>query len=214
MAMESDSVGVLLPKVVLPYLRQWAESSHFEVLSRLLVDDQFLSLIARYGDRLIPQPKPATGTNHANGKVWANGNGERQHQPAAGEPEFRGSQNAEERQSDLAQLYERVTALEGLLSDQQAELAAQQAMLQTVRARIRPLALALGCCPECVVGLELCPKCFGKSEVGYYEPDPESLRTLVLGPLAARGVTLSAGVELEPRLRRRARNGSTREKGE
>lgn len=212
--MEADSVGVLLPKIALPYLRRWAENSGFAVLSQLLVDDQFLSLIARYGERLIPEPKPGTDKQHRNGKARNNENGARRPQHAASEPVFRDLQNAEGQQPSLAQLYERVSALEGLLRDQQAELAAQQTMLQTVRVKIRPLALALGCCPECVVGLELCPRCFGKSEVGYFEPDPELLHAVVLDPLAARGVSLSVGGEFEARSRRRARNGSTRKKGE
>jgi hypothetical protein len=201
--MEPDSVGALIPKIVLPYLRQWADHSGFEVLSKLLVDDQFLSLLARYGDQFIPQPKPENVRRHMNGKAGTDGNGTWRSQRAAGDPPFQSSHDPHPQQADLGQLHARVSAMEG-------QLRAQQAMMQTLRAKIRPLASALGCCPECVVGIAQCPTCSGKSEVGYFDPDRELLRALVLDPLEARGVSLSVGGESARRPRRRAQDGSTK----
>ena len=199
--MESDSIGVLLPKVVLPYLRQWADHSGFEILSKLLVDEQLLSLIQRYADQFIPQPKPEMNGTYANGAAGRSGNGVT---GANGAPHpyrrlpLRGLR-ARAEQSDLSELHARVDAMEG-------QLVAQQAMLEVLRAKIRPLAQALGCCPECVVGLEQCPRCFGRSAVGHFEPDRELLRALVLEPLAERGVPLSMGGEPPAGSRRRAHN--------
>jgi hypothetical protein len=201
--MESDSIGVLLPKVVLPYLRQWADHSGFEALSKLLVDEQFLSLIQRYADQFIPQAKANGNGAYVNGSAGRNGNGdngtdgERHAYRAAPPPR---SPRAPE-QPDLSELHARVDAMEG-------QLLAQQAMLEVLRAKIRPLAQALGCCPECVVGLEQCPRCFGRSAVGRFEPDRELLRALVLEPLAARGVPLSMRGESATRSRRRAQGNS------
>ena len=189
MVMESDSVGVLLPKVALPYLRQWAENSGFEVLSKLLMDDQFLSLIARYGEQLVPPPKPHPKSDRTRGNANGQQNRNAAWQTACGsEPgdaEHSESAAQETEAADIAQLYQRVNAME-------QQLLAQQAILETLRTRARPLALALGCCPECVVGLMQCPRCFGQSRVGRFDPDVELLRTLVLEPLAARGILCSA----------------------
>jgi hypothetical protein len=186
--MEPDSTGVLLPKVVFPYLRQWADHSGFEVLSKLLDDEQLLSLIQRYADQLIPEPRPGNSTS-VNGAAGRNGNratganGARHpsYRPASPPRSLRAPE-----QSDLSQLHARVDAMEG-------QLLAQQAVLDVLRAKIRPLARALGCCPECMVGLEHCPRCLGRSVVGHFEPDRELLRALVLEPLATRGVPVSVG---------------------
>jgi hypothetical protein len=67
---------------------------------------------------------------------------------------------------------------------------AQETVLSILRNRMRPLALALGCCPECLVGVEGCPKCWGQSRVAYYPPDVSLLEAQVVNPLAARGVPL------------------------
>ncbi len=195
--MESDSIGVLLPKVVLPYLRQWADHAGFEVLSKLVVDEQFLSLIQRYADQLIPKPKTEVNSSYGSAGRATGAHGA--HHPYRAASPLKPRRAPE--QSDLSDLHARVDAMEG-------QLLAQQAMLEVLRTKIRPLAQALGCCPECVVGLEQCPKCLGRSAVGHFEPDRELLRALVFEPLAARGVSLSMGGEAPARSRRRARNDS------
>ena len=70
---------------------------------------------------------------------------------------------------------------------------AQETVLSILRNRMRPLALALGCCPECLVGVDGCPKCWGQSRVAYYPPDVSLLEAQVVNPLAARGVPLQLG---------------------
>ena len=87
-------------------------------------------------------------------------------------------------------------------------LAAQDALLDVLRSKIRPLALALGCCPECVVGVEHCPKCDGQSRVGLFEPDRKLLRALVVNPLIERGIPLSASETQRMRSSPRSQNDS------
>jgi len=145
------------------------------LLSRLLVDDQFRALIEKYGDEIVTRmaqaaPPPGNG----NGK----GNGTRLASQAAA----RGSEG-DAGAGDFASLRDRVLAME-------AQQEAQQALFEVLRTRIRPLALALGCCPECLVGVEGCPKCWGQSKVAHYKPDYTLLATKVVNPLAARGVPL------------------------
>ena len=212
MAIEAESIEVLFPKIVLPYLRQWAESSRSEIFSQLLVDEQFLSLLARYGSQFIPKPGKKADEPFAYKRSRANGNGAHPPKTFDAEPVFQKAADVNEKELDSNQFYERLCALEGLLKEQSAEIDAQQAMLQTVRTRIRPLATALGCCPECVVGLETCPWCFGKSKVGLFEPNPELLKDLVLDPLAVRGTSIALQSKSEARPRRR-RSPTTTKKG-
>jgi hypothetical protein len=204
--MEPDSTGVLLPKVVFPYLRQWADHSGFEILSKLLDDEQLLSLVQRYADQLIPEPRPGNSTP-VNGAAGRNGN-RATAANGARHPSYRPASSPRSprapEQSDSSELHARVDAMEG-------QLLAQQAVLEMLRAKIRPLAQALGCCPECVVGLEHCPRCFGRSAVGHFEPDRELLRALVLEPLATCGVPLSMGGESPARSRGHARNSKARQ---
>jgi hypothetical protein len=160
-----------------PYAQQWAERAGFTLLSRLLVDDQFRDLIEKYSDELVTLMAKAGSTTLANGNGHGRGNGKVGPQ--------RGWRNDEVEQNgpDLATLQDRVLAME-------AAQQAQEALFEALRAKIRPLALALGCCPECVVGVDVCPKCWGRSGVGHYQPDYALLEAQVIGPLAARGVPL------------------------
>jgi hypothetical protein len=172
--METESLGRALPRILFPYVQQWADRSGYTLLSRLLVDEQFQQLIEKYGDEMINQmasPKPGNGNGRGNGKRAAP-----RAEPSASETDA----NAD----DLASLQDRVLALE-------AQQEAQQALFDALRTKIRPLALALGCCPECLVGIVGCPKCGGCSRVGHYPPDYTLLEEQVVNPLAARGVPLS-----------------------
>jgi hypothetical protein len=63
-------------------------------------------------------------------------------------------------------------------------------VLSILRNRARPLALALGCCPECLVGLDGCPKCWGQSRIAYFPPDVSLLEAQIVNPLSVRGVPL------------------------
>ena len=198
--METESLGRALPRILFPYAQQWAERSGFTLLSRLLVDEQFQQLIERYGDEMINQMASVTrgnGSGRGNGKKSA-----QRAEPRATETEA----NA----NDLTSLQDRVLALE----EQQK---AQQALFEALRTKIRPLALALGCCPECVVGIDGCPKCGGRSRVGLYPPDYMLLEAQVVNPLAARGVPLSLNKKKvsgtgrrsrqQPQLERRGNHG-------
>lgn len=171
--METDPLGKVLPRILLPYIQQWAERSGMTLLSRLLVDEQFRGLLERYGDELVTrvaQAAPPIG----NGNGRANG----------GKPTGRAQPNPADGDAvDLTSLQDRVLAME-------AHQETQQALFELLRTKIRPLALALGCCPECVVGVEGCSKCWGRSRVGLYPPDYTELEAQIVRPLAARGVPL------------------------
>jgi len=176
--MQTESLGKLLPRILFPYAQQWAERSGLTLLSRLLVDDQFRELIEKYGDELVTR---MAQTNHVPG----NGNGRRiGNKPAS--PVGRRASDPDANASDLTNLQDRVLAME-------AQQEAHQALFELLRSKIRPLALALGCCPECLVGVEACPKCRGQSKVAYYPPDYTLLETQVVSPLATRGVPLVLG---------------------
>ena len=173
--MQTDSLGKVLPRILLPYVQQWAEHSGYTLLSRLLVDEQFQGLIEKYGDEM------ATSMAQAN-YTPTNENGRRNREkpaPHAEGPVSETDANA----NDLTNLQDRVLAME-------AQQEVQQALFETLRIKIRPLALALGCCPECLVGVEGCPKCWGQSRVAHYPPDYTLLEAQVVSPLAARGVPL------------------------
>lgn len=190
--METQSVGKILPRVLLPYAQQWAERSGMTLLSRILEDEQFGALVEKYGEEIaIRATTPATpfgvGNHEWNGKqpvprratvVEGNGNGRY-----------------------LENLQDRISALE-------AEHQLQLAMFEQLRAKIRPLAQALGCCPECFVGVMGCRTCGGRSTVGTYAPDHDLLMDRVVNPLVARGVPLSFDQVKAP-VRARHTNQST-----
>lgn len=171
--MQAEPLGKVLPRILLPYIQQWAERSGMTLLSRLLVDEQFRGVLERYGDELVTRmaqaaPPVADGNGRANGS----------------KPTPRSESTPGDGASvDLMSLQDRVLAME-------AQQETQQALFELVRNRIRPLALALGCCSDCVVGVEGCPKCRGRSSVGLYPPDYTALETQIVRPLAARGVPL------------------------
>src|SRR5205814_7880378 len=126
----------------------------------------------------------ATGNGATTGNGHGQGNGSRPHPNG---------------DAGLANLNARVSAME-------EQLQAQQALFEILRTKSRPLALALGCCPECLVGVEGCPKCLGRSGVGLFPPDQALLRALIVNPLAARGVPLTLVETQEPRLNHQSEN--------
>ena len=174
METESESLGKVLPRLLLPYVQQWAERSGFTLLSRFLVDEQFQRLVEKYADQVVT---PAAGGTPANGNGWRSEQGSA---PRAESHVIETDADAD----DLASLHDRVLALE-------AQQEVQQALFEALRIKIRPLALALGCCPACLVGVEGCPNCGGRSKVGHYPPDYTLLEAQIVTPLAARGVPLS-----------------------
>lgn len=189
--MHTESWGKALPRILFPYVQQWAERSGLTLLSRLLVDDKFCELIEKYSDELVtPLLQPGTTPGNGNGR----GNGYRPTSQA--EPHVRNvGTNGDA--GDLTNLHSRVLAME-------AQQAAQQALFEVLRSKIRPLALALGCCPECLVGVDGCPKCWGRSQVAHYPPDYGLLRAEVVDPLAAHGVPLSLSEAQESRTGRQS----------
>jgi hypothetical protein len=172
--MENESLGKVLPRTLLPYVQQWAERSGYTLLSRLLVDEQFQGLVEKYADEavtLMSSGPPRNGNGRGSGKRSA----------SSAEPRV---SETDANADDLGSLQDRMLALE-------AQQEAQQALFEGLLIKIRPLALALGCCPECLVGIEGCPNCGGRSRVGHYPPDYTLLEAQVVSPLAARGVPLS-----------------------
>ena len=172
--MQSESMGKMLPRILFPYVQQWAERSGMTLLSRLLVDEQFRGLLEKYGDEVmsrVMQPGVPPGNAPQQGS-----------DPVAPPYASPGAAESPLNGSSLARLQERVLAME-----------AQETVLSILRNRMRPLALALGCCPECLVGVDGCPKCWGQSRVAYYPPDVSLLEAQVVNPLAARGVPLQLG---------------------
>jgi hypothetical protein len=169
----------MIPRILLPYAQQWAERSGMTLLSRMLVDENLRALLEKYGDEMVQGVVNATSRRRAANGTSGTRNGYR---PAPAEPP--GVHETSSNGDDMARLLDRVSALE-------AEQRVQQALFDAVRTKIRPLALALGCCPECLVGVGGCPKCGGRSTVGYYPPDRALLESEVMRPLATRGVPLS-----------------------
>src|SRR5262245_6516604 len=172
--MQAESLGKMLPRILFPYVQQWAERSGMTLLSRLLVDEQFRGLLEKYGDEVMsrvmqPGAPPGNAPQQDSDPVAPP-----YPSPGAAESPLNGS--------SLARLQERVLAME-----------AQETVLSILRNRMRPLALALGCCPECLVGVDGCPKCWGQSRVAYYPPDVPLLEAQVVNQLAARGVPLQLG---------------------
>jgi len=172
--MKNELLGKVLPRILFPYVQQWAERSGFTLLSRLLVDEQFQGLVEKYADEIaILMASSAPG----NGNGWGSG---KRAVPRARPHVSETDADAD----DLASLHNRVLAME-------AQQAMQQALFEALRIKSKPLALALGCCPECLVGIEGCQKCGGQSRVGHYPPDYALLEAQVVIPLAARGAPLS-----------------------
>lgn len=173
--METESLGKQLPRILFPYAQQWADRSGLTWLAKLLGDDQFRALIEKYGEELVRRMAQGSA-------VPGNGNGRRDGSKPASQKEMlvRGT---DANINDLTNLNARVLAME-------AQLEAQQAQFELFCTKIRPLALALGCCPECLAGVEGCPKCLGRSRVAHFPPDYTLLEALVVSPLAARGVPL------------------------
>jgi hypothetical protein len=183
--MQMESLGKMLPAILFPYVQQWAERSGFTLLAQLLVDEQFRALFEKYGDEMVRQAQGSNAPANGNGRV--NGNGSAPHvEPRIGE--------ADPKASDLTDLQNRVLAME-------AQHEAQQALFELLRSKIRPLALALGCCPECLVGADICPKCWGRSRVAYYPPDYALLEAQIVQPLAARGIPLVLNARKTPTAR-------------
>jgi hypothetical protein len=167
--METESLGKMLPRILFPYVQQWAERSGMTLLSRLLVDDQFRGLLEKHGDEMM---RGVMQAGFLPGNAPQQGN-----DPVA--PPSPGATDNSMNGSSLAKLQERVLAME-----------AQETVLSILRNRARPLALALGCCPECLVGLDGCPKCWGQSRVAYFPPDVSLLEAQIVNPLSVRGVPL------------------------
>jgi hypothetical protein len=171
--MQAESIARVLPRTLFPYVQRWAERSGLILLSRLLADDEFCALIEKYGDEV---ERWLENRNHApgNGSVQRNGSN-----PASRAQPSNGDTDADA--CDSESLRARVLAME-------AQQEGQQAGFEALRAKMRPLALALGCCPDCFVGVDGCSTCSGRSKVAHYEPDYTLLATHVVNPLAARGV--------------------------
>jgi hypothetical protein len=187
--MQPESLGKMLPRILFPYVQQWAERSGMTLLSRLMVDEQFRGLLEKYGEELMSGLMQA-GFPQGNAPQQAS-------DPVALQGASPGATDNPLNGSSLAKLQERVLAME-----------AQETVLSVLRNRMRPLALALGCCPECLVGLDGCPKCWGQSRVAYFPPDVSLLEAQVVNPLAARGVPLQFN-EMD-RTRDRKSNGVRR----
>src|SRR5262249_32059741 len=140
------------------------------------MDEQVRGLIERYGDELTTYMAQA----RVNGVVHT---GRRNGKPRT----YRSSQRADAftvEPDGMADLRARVNAME-------AQQATVEAILAGFQMKVRPLALALGSCPECFVGIDGCPRCSGLSRVGQNAPDVELLQTLIVAPLAERGVPLA-----------------------
>jgi hypothetical protein len=195
--MEPESVGKMLPRVLIPYAQQWAERSGMTLLSRLLEDEHFGALVEKYGEELaIRATAPAAPTVMQNHR-W---NGQ-QTVPREATVVEANVVEADVNGRHLANLQDRISALE-------AEHAMQQAMFEQLRIKIRPLAQALGCCPECFIGIFGCGTCGGRSSVGSYRPDYALLEELVIKPLAERGVPLNLA-QAKTSARARQSNEST-----
>jgi hypothetical protein len=189
--MEIESIGKLLPRLLLPHAQDWAQRAGNTFLSKLLVDDQFRLLIERLGGELQSRVAERTLTDKKRrGRKSASS------KPAENEPQ----------DHDLKAMQDRLSALE-----EQCEL--QQTIFDTVRKTIRPLALALGSCTECLVGVELCPKCAGRGKVGAYKPDEAMLNQEIIAPLVAQGTPLTLRAKKQSKSARRTPATNLKENG-
>jgi hypothetical protein len=183
--MQTEPLAKVLPRILLPYVQQWADRSGLTLLSRLLVDDQFRELIEKYCDGLVT-PLSQPGAAPGNGKSQGNGN-----RPTSQAEPHVSHIGAEADAGDLMNLHGRLLAME-------AQHESHLTLLAMLRSKIRPLALALGCCPKCLVGVEGCPKCLGRSRVAHYPPAYTLLKLQIVNPLAARGVPLTLSETTPP----------------
>ena len=184
MTMPPESMSTLISQVLLPYGQQWAASNGYALVAKLLADEQLHGLVVRYGEPMLA----AWSEARAAAARHDGGHDRNRTRSETGSDTF-----------DLQQLSARLTAIEA----QHHQLLT---LLETVRTKMRPVAQALGCCPECLVGVEDCPCCWGKSTVGSNPPDLELLKSRIIEPLAASGVPLQLN---EVTRRPRAANGRT-----
>jgi hypothetical protein len=164
------------------------------LLSKVLEDEHFRALVETYGCELAMRTmnsKPSyvntsgygnRSDHHTDFYRNENGNNRGRDGDPMTSPQRSNGANDEDAKY-LSGLQDRLSTLE-----MQHEF--QQAMFQELRNRVRPLAQALGCCPECLVGVIGCQRCGGKSGVGTYAPDESLLEEHVIQPLAARGLQL------------------------
>jgi hypothetical protein len=191
MSTPPDSMGKMISRFLLPLGQQFAANSGFPAISKLLADEHIHGLVAQLGDSVL------AGFAGAGAKPR-----EPDHsQVADGAPGGTPAETVE-----MQQLASRLTCVEA----QHAQLVT---FIDAVRTQMRPLAQALGCCPECLVGVEGCPACWGKSTVGANPPDLELLQSRIVEPLAASGIPLRLD-QSTPRLRvGSGRNSHRRETG-
>jgi len=185
-----ETVGKLVSQHLLPFGQQWAASSGFPALAKLLADEQLHQLMARYGESVLSsftQSKRPAATR-------------------ATRPDDERARAGAPDDTELRELNARVEAAEG-------QTRQVITLLEAVRSKMRPMAQALGCCQECLVGIEGCPACWGKSTVGGQAPDLELLESQIVEPLAASGVPLRLGQEPRRVLIANSRKHSRRETG-
>lgn len=161
MDQQPESASKILSQFLLPFGQRWAANNGYPMLSTLLADEHLHALLTRYGDSMLA--------------AWAEARAAAANRGPRAEAIFG--------DAELEKLGARLTAVEA----QHQQLLT---LLETVRTKMRPLAQALGCCPECLVGVEGCPVCWGKSTVAANPPDLELLQARIVDPLAASGVPL------------------------
>ena len=141
------SWGKMLPRILFPYVQQWAERSGMTLVSRLLVDEQFRALLEKYGDEVLTRvaqanqrPPPASGATSgaaygmangtANGHANGTANGHAAEAGGLADPPCADPRFSEQvtNGSSLSKLQERVLAME-----------AQETVLSILRNRMRPL---------------------------------------------------------------------------
>src|SRR4051794_21915962 len=102
--MHAESLGKVLPRILFPYVQQWADRQGMTLLSRLLVDEQFRGLIEKYGDEIVMQVARAA-VQPVNGSGKTNGS-----RPAAYRESF--GVDPDTNGNDLRDLHDRVLAME------------------------------------------------------------------------------------------------------
>lgn len=190
--MEIESIGKLLPRLILPHAQDWAQRTGQTFLSKLLVDDQFRMLVERVGTALESRAKSATEQTRGGKRKRGKNSSSRV--------------DSESSNDDLKATQERMAALE-----EQCET--QQAIFEMLRKKIRPLALALGSCTECLVGVELCPKCAGRGKIGASKPDCALLEEEIIAPLVAQGTPIILQVKKRTQSARRTPATNGKESG-
>lgn len=179
--MQTEPPGRLLARTLVPYVQLWAERSGFSLLSRLLLDNQVREIIERYGDELATYMVQVRPDDRKRQGRRRNGRSR-----VAYFNERVGDSDDADADTDADTL----TNLQARVQTMEAQQQAVVALLEGFQIKIRPLALALGSCPDCFVGVDGCPTCLGRSNVAHFEPDVALLQAHVVGPLAARGVPL------------------------